>query len=98
MVRLQRQFEEKFSAKFAHHSEVRAKYFERLYKNNWEEKMARVIQEHGAVFLSTVTLGKSECKRLLTKLEIRRDSTWAYIQAKLDNSAKQSRGRANLCR
>ena len=98
MVRLQRLIEAKFSAEFAHHSEIRAKYFKRLYEDNWEEKMARVIREYGAVFLSTLSLGKSECKRLLTELEIRLDSPWAYIQAKLDYSTKQSLKNVNLCK
>ena len=97
-VRLQRKIEAKFPTEFVHHSRVRTKFFERAYQENWKEEMGRVNREYASVFLSNPRLGKSECERLRTALEIRLDSPWAYIQAKLDYSAKHRRDRVNICK
>lgn len=90
-------FERKFFREFGRHSEARARYFERIHGDGWKREMARVNREFSERFLPTLNLGKAECKRLRTEMEIRLSSPWSYIQANLEYAAKQGRGEVSFC-
>lgn len=100
MTALHEQIADKFAGQFGGHSEVRAGYYRRVYDDQWQKamKLNRAEVERRIRENLVPSLNPAVCGNLRTEMEIRRDSDWSYIKAKLDYATRQATQSVKVCK
>jgi hypothetical protein len=92
------EIQKKFRAEFLELAKARRAYYQRGHGNSWKEALGNANGEAAWRIINELEMGEAECERLLTELEIRLNSPWDYIKARLDSTAKGKRGAVKLCK